>query len=39
MPSLRFTESKVKRYTPVTASTPTMARLRPIKAATMVFTG
>ena len=39
MPSLRLTESKVNRYTPVTASTPTMAKPKPIKAETPVFTG
>ncbi|MNQ80756.1 hypothetical protein D3C85_957490 [compost metagenome] len=39
MPSDRLTLSKVKRYTPVVESTPTVARARPISAAIRVFTG
>jgi hypothetical protein len=39
MPSDRLTLSKVKRYTPVVESTPTVARARPISAESRVLTG
>src|SRR3989338_4622981 len=39
IPSDRLTLPKVKRYTPVVESTPTVARARPIKAAIRVLTG
>ena len=39
MPSDRLTLPKVKRYTPVVESTPTVARARPISAAIRVLTG
>ncbi|MDT4870298.1 hypothetical protein FQZ97_1053710 [compost metagenome] len=39
IPSDRLTLSKVKRYTPVVESTPTVAKARPISADIRVFTG